>query len=222
MSLRKFDQTPIVATCLSFLRPALPRRNVAPDYLGRSNGLYFERDGFCFAVSLDREDRAATFTIIYQSRYTGRSAAIVALRPAGSSLPVFSPRIQCGPAGFGVAKFPVAVPARHQGKTVKFDVGADVEYPLGQGREVRFRAGRAVRYDTRFKRLPPAAEAFSWGRACGLPWGLKGRLVEHILFRMATIRLRLPNDAAEEAPDDAGHVEELWSLLGQSYSSRSA
>jgi hypothetical protein len=222
VSLRKFDQPTIVARCLSFFRPARSRRDAAPDFLGRCNGLIFERDGFCFAVSLDRDDRAATFTIIYQSRYAGRSAAIVALRPAGSSLPVFSPRIQCGPAGFGVAKFPVAVPARHQCKTVKFDVGADVEYPLGQGREVRFRTGRAVRFDTRFKRLPPADGVFSWGQACGLPWGLKGWLIEHILSRMTTIRLRLPNDVAEETADDAGHVEELWSLPGRSYSSHSA
>jgi hypothetical protein len=206
--LRKFSQTAIAARFLSFFRPS--RRDAAPDFLGRANGPFFERDGFCFAVSLDREDGAATFTIFYQSRYSGRSSAVVALRPVGSSLPVVSPRIHCGPAGFGVAKFPTAIPVRHQGKPVNFEVGADVEYPLGQGREVRCRVGRSVRFDTQFKLLPTLAGT------------LPGRLIAHILSKMTTIRLRLPIAVAEETPDDSGHFEELWSLTGQAHSSHVA
>lgn len=205
-----FARNPVFATCVSVFRPARLRRDAAPDLLGRCNGPLFERDGFCFAVSLDREDRTAAFTVIYQSRYAGRSTAVVAVRPAGSSLAVFSPCIQCGPAGFGVVKFPAAVPARHQGKTVQFEIGADVEYPLGQDREVRFRKGRAVRYDAQFRRLPPAAQS------------LPTRLIEHVLSKTATIRLRLPSGVAEETPDDAGHVEELWRLPVQTSPSRSA
>ena len=64
-----------------------------------------------------------------------------------------SPDIQCGPAGFGVAKFPVAIPRRHQGKTVTFEIGVDADYPLGKGREVRFRNGRTIRHNSRFRSL---------------------------------------------------------------------
>jgi hypothetical protein len=205
-----FSRDSVFATFLSFFQPARSARDSAPDFLGLANGTLFERDGFCFSVALDREDHQAKFTVMFQCRYSGRSVACVALRPAGSNLAIFSPRIECGPAGFGVAKFPAAIPTRHQGKWVTFEIGADVEYPLGQGREVRSRAGREVRYDTQFKRLPPAADV------------LPSRITKHVLAKTATIRLRLPSDVMNEAPDDAGHVEELWSLPGQAYSSRSA
>ena len=65
-----------------------------------------------------------------------------------------SPRINCGPAGFGVARFPVAIPALHQGKLVTMEIGASTEFPLGKGREVRFHTGQTVRQDSQFRSLP--------------------------------------------------------------------
>jgi hypothetical protein len=201
VSVLNFDRYRIVAQFLEVLRPARPRRDLAPDYLGLASRSCFERDGFCFTVSLDREDRAATFTIMYQNRFAGRAVAGIAMRPVGSSLAVYSPYIQCGPAGFGVAKFPAAVPSRHQGKFVTFEIGADVDYPDGRGREVRFRDGWPVHHNAQFDRLP------------AVPRALPGRLIECILIKAATVRLMLPIGAVEELPDDeTGHAEELWKL----------
>lgn len=179
------------------------RRDLVPEYLGRCCRSFFERDGFCFAVSLDCENDVATFTVMFQNRYTGPAVARIALRPLGSTLGMVSPTIHCGAAGFGVAKFPVPIPARHQGKTVTFQLGVDVEYPLGKGREVRFRTGQLVRHNSQFGLLPAIG--------IGLPHFPTGHISNHAA---ATSRLRLPKLVAEYIPDDAtaGPVEELWSL----------
>jgi hypothetical protein len=180
--------------------PIRLRRDLAPDYLNRCSGPIFERDGFCFTVSLAREDGVATFTIMYQNRYAAECLATVALRPAGSSLAVHSPGIQCGPGGFGVATFPAAFAARHQGKMVTLQIGADVVYPCGRGAELRFRTGRAVPWNAQFVARPPIARL-----------ALANRLTKRILFGAARIRVRLPRNVAEELPNEAiGHVEEIW------------
>src|SRR5205814_1724798 len=122
--------------------------------------------------------------------------------PAGSGVATLSPRIDCGPAGFGVAKFPVAIPARHQGKKATLEIGASTEFRLGEGREVRFRTGRAVYHDSQFRNQPLKNRA------------LPGRPIACNLTQTATtIRLALPSGVAEYVPDEvAGHAEELWSL----------
>ncbi len=200
MRLLNFYRHLSIRAWLARFWPIRLRRDLAPDYLSRCSGPIFERDGFCFTVSLAREDAAATFTVMYQNRYAAQCMATVALRPAGSSLAVRSPRIECGPGGFGVAKFPVVVAARHQGKMVTLQIGADVVYPCGRGAELRFRPGRAVSCNAQF--VPPSATAYL---------ALANRLAKHILSGAATIRVRLPSDVAEELPDEAiGHVEELW------------
>jgi hypothetical protein len=160
---------------------------LVPDFLGLCKDKFFERDGFCFGVSLDREEASATFAIIFQSRYLGPSTARIALRPAGSRVATVSPDIECGPAGFGVAKFAVAIPRRHQGKTVTFEIGVDVDYPLGRGREVRFRKGQTVCHNARFRSLTVVSPT--------------------------RIRLTLPVDVAEDIPDGApGDSQLLWSM----------
>jgi hypothetical protein len=192
----------LVPTCLAILSRRQRRPDFTPDYLSHCNGPIFERDGLCFKVSLDNEDQTAMFTIMYQNRYEGPALARVAVRAVGSTVATVSPRIECGPAGFGVAKFPVAIPARHQGKKATLEIGASTDYPLGKGREVRFRSGRAVLHDSQFRKLPLKNRA------------LPGYSVGCILMQMAArIRLNLPCNVAEYVPDETtGHAEELWSL----------
>ncbi len=190
------------ATCLILYLGLQLRRDLVPDYLGLCKDKFFERDGFCFGISLDREDAVAMFTIMFQNRYLGPATARIALRPTGAGVATVSPDIQCGPAGFGVAKFPVAIPRRHQGKTVTFEIGVDAEYPLGKGREVRFRSGRTIRHNARFRSLTVVVQA------------LLHSLVGHFLMhRPTTIRLTLPSHVAQYVPDGAvGGSEVLWSL----------
>ncbi len=173
-----------------------------PDYLCLCKDKFFERDGFCFGVSLDREDSVAMFTIMFQSRYLGPATARIALRPTGASVATVSPDIQCGPAGFGVAKFPVAIPRRHQGKAVTFEIGVDAEYPQGKGREVRFRTGRTIRHDSQFRSLTVVAQT--------LLQSLFGHFLSHL---PAVIRLTLPSDVVEDVPDSVvGESQMLWSF----------
>ena len=190
------------AACLVLFLGSQLRRDLVPDYLSLCKDKFFERDGFCFGISLDREDAVAMFTIMFQSRYLGPTTARIALRPAGAGVATVSPDIHCGPAGFGVAKFPVAIPRRHQGKTVTFEIGVDADYPLGKGREVRFRSGRTIRHNSRFRSLTVVVQAFLHS------------LVGHFLVHSPTvIRLTLPADVAEYVPDGAvGESEVLWSL----------
>ena len=64
------------------------RRDLVPDYLSRCKRKFFERDGFCFGVSLDREDGRAMFTIFFQSRYVGPSTRA---SPCGPPAPAWRP-----------------------------------------------------------------------------------------------------------------------------------
>jgi hypothetical protein len=190
------------AAFLALLLGLQLRQDLVPDYLGLCKSKIFERDGFCFGISLDREDGIAMFTLMFQSRYLGPSIARIALRPANSRLATVSPDIECGPGGFGIAKFPVAIPLKHQGKTVSFEIGADAEYPLGKGREVRFRNGRKIRLNSRFRSLTAAVHT------------LLHLLVGHFhLHSHAKIRLNLPAGVAEYVPEEAvGESHVLWSF----------
>jgi hypothetical protein len=190
-----------IACLVLLLGKQLPASRL-PDYLSLCKSRFFERDGFCFGMSLDREDDTAMFTVMFQSRYLGRSTARIALRPAGAGLAIISHDIECSPAGFGVAKFPVAIPQQHQGKTVRFEIGADVTYPLGKGGEVRFRQGRTVCHDSGFGGLVPVRPS------------LRQRFFGHFLVRRPlTIRMTLPSDVAAYVPDSAiGESQNLWSF----------
>jgi hypothetical protein len=171
-----------------------------PDFLDRCTGTFFERDGFCFTICLDREDGAAMFTIMFQNRYTGPSIARIAMRPLGSSLAISSPPIKCGPAAFGVIKFPVAIPSQHQGKTATFQLAAQVDYPQGKGHEVRFLTGRSVPGSLPCNDPPWIIDA--------LPRFVAERILGHAF---CTIRLKLPSDVVDYVPDETtGHAEELF------------
>jgi hypothetical protein len=205
-------------TALRLLRPtSLAMENLfaggsSPDFLALCRGPFFERDGFCFRVSLDREEVMAIFTIMFQGRYIESLMAQVALRPAGSGVATLSPLIECEAAGFGIVKFPVAIPRRHQGKRVTFEIGADVTFLQGRGREVCRVRGRSVRHDSGFHRLPDAE------------LGVLHRFIERMVpSRPAKLRLTLPTEVAECLPDTAvGGTEMLWRLSPYKFARASA
>jgi hypothetical protein len=81
-------------------------------------------------------------------------------------------------------------------------LGVDTEYPLGKGREVRYRCGYPVRHNARFRSLAVVAQA------------VLHSLVGHFLIHSpAAVRLTLPKAVATEVPEDmTGEAEILWSL----------
>src|SRR4051794_21970080 len=55
--------------CLGLLLWALFRKDRAPDFLRQRFGAYFERSGFCFAVTCASEGVLAFLDLYYQNRY---------------------------------------------------------------------------------------------------------------------------------------------------------
>ncbi len=83
-----------------------------------------------------------------------------------------------------------------------FEIGVDADYPLGKGREVRFRNGQTIRHNSQFRSLTVVVQA------------VLHSLAGHFLIHSpAAIRLTLPADVAEYVPDGAvGEAEVLWSF----------
>lgn len=130
------------------------RRDLAPDYLSQCCGRFFDRNGFCFSFLVESEDGVCMLHLLFQNRYERRSVAFLAIRPAVGLFrkkeTAIVLRIECGPAAFGRCRVPLGVRLEHQGKRRKFHVGAQVQYPEGKGRMLRFRDGMAIRHDTTF------------------------------------------------------------------------
>ncbi len=97
---------------------------------------------------------------------------------------------------------PLAIPKRFQGKLATFDVGADVVYPDGKGKRLRFFEGVRLDHNAnfisgRFRLLGTVA------LLCGI-----------IYFKSPTrLRCRLPEGVAEELPGDLGDAVRIeWQL----------
>ena len=63
---------------------------------------------------------------------------------------VYSADIECDGGVYGVYHIPIGVPANLQGRRVKMEIGADVEYQQGKGETLRFRDGYVLRTDSHF------------------------------------------------------------------------
>lgn len=185
------------------------RRDIVPDYLKASTGDYFNRDGFCFAISPALVDGICYLEVFFQNQYDHPCLARLALRPAAGfwlTRPegdTITFDIQCAPAAFGVARLPIPLPKAVQGQRNSFEVGASVYYPQGKGRRLRFRDGIFLRADS------------SFGNAFGTALTAAGALAGHIvLSKPASVTMTLPSNAAEEIPATL-HPEiiTLWNLV---------
>jgi hypothetical protein len=179
------------------------RRDLAPDLLAQQVGGYLDRNGFCFHLLPSAVNGKCVFLLLFQNRYEKACTARIALRPVtfgGAHSTLVYLAVHCPGAAFGVAKTEVGVPAKLQGKKVSFDVGADVEYPEGKGRMLRFKDATVLRRNTSF------VDTFT--RTISLLALLGG----HILFhRPVRIKYTLPGNVAEELPSAVPEPSEiLW------------
>lgn len=188
--------SPIVAILsLAVLLKVHHRQDVAPDFLRLVVDGYFNRDGFCFAFGGGMVDGVFEFKVLFQNQYELPCEAQIALRPARgfwgrrAKMDIINLEIGCAGGAFGFASLQVAVPYKLQGKKLKFEVGASVEYPHGKGKRLRFRDGIHLRTDANFR------SGFS--TALVLAGVLSGRVV---LLKPATTLLSLPENVAEELP----------------------
>ena len=134
-----------LATRLGFTIPCLVasgllawmsyRKGKVPDFLRRLVRHPFERDGLCFGIVPDVEGGRFRLNVYYQNRFEGRCFARVMIQPSQEFLlnrrPISSMllKIECDGGAFGVARFPLAIPADLQGRSQAFDVSASVMRP---------------------------------------------------------------------------------------------
>jgi hypothetical protein len=179
------------------------KRDSAPDLLAQQAGKYFERTGFCFHFLTSAVDGKCVFLLLFQNRYERPCTARIALRPVtfgGAHNTLVHMAVQCPGAAFGAAKKEVGVPAKLQGKKVSFDVGADVEYPEGKGKMLRFKHSIVLRRNTSF--------VDTFARATSLLALLVGHIMIH---RPVRIKCALPDNVAAELPVEIPQSSEiLW------------
>jgi hypothetical protein len=68
-----------VAVILGGLVALDRRRDLAPDFLAQKVGDYFDRDGFCFAVTAGVHNNVCYFDLWFQNRFERRCRGRVAL-----------------------------------------------------------------------------------------------------------------------------------------------
>ena len=211
--------TPVWKWALRFVFPATAagvlvllcwaefRKDKAPDFLGKRSKVFFERKGFCFTLRTDREDDTCVLEMAFQNRFERACRARVAMKPSAGFF-LTRPKIEgmaldveCGPAAFGVARAAFPVPRQYQGKEVSFDLGANVDYPHGRGRMLRYREGLTV----------GPARFSSYGGLLLTLIALPGGAV--VISRPAHGSITLPMGVKEELPGDMPiKVETLWQL----------
>jgi hypothetical protein len=197
----------IILALTCFLRLHF-RRDREPDYLRALTGTYFNRDGFCFALVATAINGIGYMEAHFQAQRDMRSIGRIALRPARgfwmtrAKIDWITFEIECPPAGFGVARIAMPIPANLQGKRQSFEVGASVCYPDGKGRRVRFHDGVFLRSNTKF--------GDSFHTTLMIAGAATGQLV---LFRPATTTIDLPLGVAEDIPPDLHpEIKTLWKL----------
>ena len=191
---------------LGLLLWSLFRRDKAPDGLKPIPGRAFERDGFCFKLVAGSVKGRCHLDLHFQSRYEWPSQAMVVLQPSKGfflvrpGLASMTVEIDCPAGGYGVTRVPWPVAKKFQGKTRSLDVGADVFYPEGKGRMIRYRGGLQVR-----------TAGFDKWRVIATVAAAMGGMI--LLTRTAQVRLKFPVDV-EESVDDSLPIttEILWKL----------
>jgi hypothetical protein len=184
------------------------RADLAPDYLRKQAGNYFNRGGFCFAFGATAVDGICYLDAYFQNQQDQACLGRIALRPARgfflgrAKTETVTFEIDCEPAVFGVARIAIPLPQKLQGKRQSFEVGASVHYPRGKGRRLRFRDGIFLRTNSNF--------GDTFGTALTVAGAATGQIV---LSKPATTTIDLPVGAVEDLPDDVKpEIKTLWKL----------
>lgn len=184
------------------------RPDHALDYLRNRAGTYFNRDGFCFAFVSTAVDGVAYMDAYFQNQRNRPCVGRIAMRPARgffmgrAEIEAITYEVECGPAAFGVARVPIPVPEKLQGKRQSFEVGASVEYPQGKGERLRFHDGVFLRSNSKFGN--------SFGTALTVAGAATGSIV---LSKPATATVDLPDGVTENIDDSLSpDVKTLWKL----------
>jgi len=126
------------------------RADLAPDYLRQISRKILECQGICFAVIPEEVDGRCEMHVYVQNRFD-RSANIVLSLTDRPNFSISRSQhanvllsLHCPGSGFVLARLPMGLPRKMQGKRRRFEVEAKVAYPAGCGTMVRFRPGRRL------------------------------------------------------------------------------
>jgi hypothetical protein len=185
----------------------LRRKDEVPDFLHTVAGRYFDQNGFCFAVIPEIRNSILRLRVFVQNRYERDMEARLVIRPPmgfvrRSGMRPLGFEGHFGPGYFGVVTIPCAVPAEMGDKVMRCEVGAEVRYPNGRGRELRHRAGLRVASTSGLRNT---SRIGAWIDVLVM-------LVTH--SRRSSFTFRMPPGAAPDCPDSAPQFEKLW-VLGE-------
>ncbi|HEX4793103.1 MAG TPA: hypothetical protein VH370_04890 [Humisphaera sp.] len=179
-----------------------------PDKLQEIARRYFERKGLCFAPRFEVQDGRALLCIYFQNRHEREVYATLAVQPGMRSfrltryrLSSVSVSVGCPGGAFGVARVPIPIPAGLQGKQIRFEVGADVEYAGRRGKLLRMHGGRRTSCTSNLH------QGYQFLNALG------GVLLGGIIREQSPAKLLmiLPTNVADTLPESgAPRVELLW------------
>ncbi len=184
---------------LGLLLWSLFRRDKAPDFLKKIQGRLLERDSLCFKVIANPVKGRCYLDLHFQNRYERPSQAMVVLQPSKGffltrpDVAGMTVEIECPAGGYGVTSVPWPIAKKFQGKTQLLDVGADVRYPEGKGRMIRFRGGLQVN----------SAGRDVWRTVITVAGAMAGSIGGMIvLSKPAKVKLKFPVDVEESVDDD--------------------
>lgn len=166
-------------------------------------GAYYERTGLCFAIEPIVVEGVFAFRVWFQNKYDRPCQGRVLISPGRDFFlqkkveQVLHIGVEVGPGALCCVTMPFAVPHKSQGGKTQLSVAADVEYPQGKGKMVRFRDGMtagAIR-----GKIDLVIDAI-------------GPFVLHS-YKPASLKLSLPQAVAVEVPSRAKpKVEALWQI----------
>jgi hypothetical protein len=186
------------ATCLFALWKMSRQRDQAPDFLAKTTTNYFNCDGLCFVFRVVVADGVAYMTADFQNQFSNHARGRIWLRPSRSfflnkvGISTMEFPVDCPTGGFGSSVLPLAIPLKLQGKNLNFDVSAEVEFPYGKGKRLRFGDGVFLR---------PGKQTSTFPGLALLLGGLFGGMI--IFSSPNRLRTKLPKNVAETLPDDA-------------------
>lgn len=204
---------PIATILMSYVVFKVSRmKGKFPDHLAAIRKRYFERTGLAFAPTFEVEGGVAWLCFHFQNRFEREVNATLVIQPGARSfrfsrlpLTTMSVSVRCPGGAFGVARLPMPIPAHLQGRKVKFELAADVKYPMRRGKLLHPRVGRRTGPTSHLSQVRRAMDALPVAFVFG---PILGILSEH---RPAWVSLVLPTGVSEQPPVDRQRsLELLW------------
>jgi hypothetical protein len=126
------------------------RKDLVPNKLAQISGQYLERQGLCLALGMTVKGNICWLQIYFQNRFANACQGRVVVKPArwrsfrNVPLETVDVRFGCDGGAFGVCNVPWPIDEKLQGRITSVEVIADVEYPIGRGKKLRYREGMPI------------------------------------------------------------------------------